>query len=291
MLRGLARLASALPLAVPLFLAACGEAAGAGSSSVLKIVGSTTVNPVVAEAAEVLREERGLGILVDTQGGSSGGIAALGEGRAQVGMSSKPLTDEARRRYPGTDFVVHRVGVDAVALVVSADVWEAGVRALSRDQVRAIYEGRITRWSELGGDDRRIAFFNKEPGRGTWEVFATWLYGSADAAPAVAFPEVGGNEETRSKIGGTPGALGQLSASWADGERVFALALEQDGEPVEPTPDNLASGRYAMSRPLLLLTDGPAQGAAKSLVEFVLSPRGQELVRKHGYLDLETLGG
>jgi len=269
-------------------LVSCG-ASTSEASAPLRINGSTTVNLVAAEAAEVLRRERGLAILVDTQGGSSGGIAMLGERRVEIGMSSKPVGESDREKYPDVDFVAHRVGEDAVALVVSADVFEDGVHSLSRDEMRAIYEGRVTNWKDCGGPDRRIAFFNKEPGRGTWEVFAQWLYGSADAAPAVSFPEVGGNEETRNKVAGTRGALSQLSYSWADGASVFALALEQDDARIEPTPATIASGAYPLSRPLFLLTDGPPEGDAREFVDFVLSQPGQELVRRHGYLALDQL--
>lgn len=256
----------------------------------LRINGSTTVNLPVAEAAEILRAERGLAIEVDTQGGSAGGISMLGDGRVQIGMSSKPLGDDDRSKYPRVAFHQIHIGEDAVALIVSKDVWEAGVRALSRDQFRDIYEGRVTNWNQLGGPDRRIAFFNKEPGRGTWEVFAHWLYGDSRKAPPVNFPEVGGNEETRNKVASTRGALSQLSASWADERRVFALGLKQaDGTVVRPTLESIASGKYPLSRPLFLITNGEPVDSAKTLVEFLLADRGQALVRKHGYLSLDQL--
>lgn len=174
--------------------------------------------------------------------------------------------------------------------MVSHDVWQGGIHALSQAQVRDIYEGRITNWKQAGGPDRRIAFFNKEPGRGTWEVFVHWLYGGPKQAPQVSFPEVGGNEETRNKVASTRGALSQLSASWADGEQVFALALRnRDGQVIEPTPENIVTHAYPMSRPLFLLTDGEPQGEVKTFVDFILSERGQELVKKHGYLRLRDL--
>jgi len=256
----------------------------------LKINGSTTVNPPVAEAAEILRAERQLEIQVDTQGGSSGGISMLGDGTVQIGMSSKPLSDDDRARYPGVDFRETQIGEDAVAMVVSRDVWEGGVRVLSRTQLRGIYEGRITNWRDAGGAAQRIVFFNKEPGRGTWEVFVQWLYGSAKAAPQVSFPEVGGNEEARSKVGSTRGAISQLSATWADGVRVWALGIRlEDGSMVEPTSENIATQRYPLSRPLYLLTRGAPVGAAATLVDFMVSERGQELVKKHGYLGMKDL--
>jgi phosphate transport system substrate-binding protein len=281
---------SLIPAASGLVLALVWLIPAPAGAATLKINGSTTVNLPVAEAAEILRAERGMSIQVDTQGGSAGGIATLGDGLVQIGMSSKHLADTDRARYPKMDFHEVHIGEDAVALVVSKDVWDGGVRTLSKDQARGIYEGRITNWKELGGPDRRVAFFNKEPGRGTWEVFAHWLYGDSKKAPPVNFPEVGGNEETRNKVASTRGALSQLSASWADGKTVFALALTgDDGQAVAPTSQNIATHRYPMSRPLFLLTDGAPRAEAKVFVDFILGERGQKLVRKHGYLSLDQL--
>jgi phosphate transport system substrate-binding protein len=257
----------------------------------LKINGSTTVNLPVAEAAEILRAEAKMAIQVDTQGGSSGGISLLGDGLVQVGMASKPLSDSDRAKYPAVNFVETTIGVDAVAMVVSKDVWENGVRRLSRQQLQDIYEGKITNWKDVGGSkSQRIAFFNKEPGRGTWEVFAHWVYGNPKLAPQVSYPEVGGNEEARNKVAGTRGGMSQLSASWADGTRVYALALQMDdGTDILPTTANIANRCYPMSRPLNLLTNGAPTGEAKVLVDFLLGPTGQALMPKHGYLKLADL--
>lgn len=257
------------------------------AAGTVRVNGSTTVNPIVVEAAESLRASKGMAILVDTQGGSSGGIAALGDGRAEVAMISRPLEDEDRTRYPKVRFNAVRIGSDAVALVVSRDVWEGGVRAVSKTQMKGVYEGRIKNWKELGGPDRRIAFFNKEPGRGTWEVFAHWLYGNPKTAPLVNFPEVGANEEARNKVSATKGAISQLSASWADGRQVFALGIQRDdGKTVSPTLAAVRDGSYPLARPLQVVTNGPPQAATKVLIDFLLGPSGQALVRKHGYLAL-----
>ncbi len=106
----------------------------------------------------------------------------------------------------------------------------------------------------------------------------------------VSFPEVGGNEETRNKVGSTRGAISQLSSSWADEKNVFALGLKSDrGDVIQPTPENIASHEYPMSRPLFLLTNGEPEGEVKTFVDFMLSARGQELVQKHGYLALAQL--
>ncbi|HEY6925394.1 MAG TPA: phosphate ABC transporter substrate-binding protein [Steroidobacteraceae bacterium] len=262
----------------------------AANATTLKINGSTTVNLPAAEAAEVLRAEKKMDIQVDTNGGSSGGISALGDGLIQIGMSSKPLSSEDRAKYPQVRFKEIEIGADAVALIVSKDVWDGGIRSLTKEQIREIYEGRITNWAQLKGPKQRIVFFNKEPGRGTWEVFAHWLYGDSKAAPQVSFPEVGGNEETRNKVRSTRGAMSQLSASWADNTTVFALAVRTDtGEEIAPTAANIANQKYPLSRPLFLLTNGEPRAEAKVFIDFILGQRGQALVRKNGYLSLDQL--
>ena len=270
-----------------LLLGAWAATVGAARAEPLLVQGSTTVNPIVTEALEILARENGLSFRIDTLGGSAGGIRAAASGTAEVGMASKRLDERDRRFFPNT--VLHEtiIGMDAVALVVSPDVWKAGVRSISRGELRRIYENPGVRWSEFGGPDRRIVFFNKEPGRGTWSIFAEWLYGTPDAAPPVSHPEVGANEEVRTKVSRTRGAISQLSASWADGETVYALGIRSDsGEVIRPDGEYPANGSYPLSRPLILVTKGEPTGAARMLSEFLLGPRGQDLVRKHGYLGL-----
>lgn len=277
---------SKITIVITLLIAGAAEA-----SAPLRVNGSTTVNAVAAEAAEALRAQKKIEVTVDTQGGSSGGISGVGDGSIDVGMTSKSVTDDDRRKYPKVNFVSTEIGRDAVALVVSADVWNGGVRALTREQVAAIYEGRIRNWKEVGGPDRRIVFFNKEPGRGTWEVFAHWVYGDAKKAPTVSHPEVGANEETRTKVASTRGAISQLSASWATG-KVYALSIKlPDGAIAAPVANDIVSGRYPMARPLFFVTNGAPSGRAKQFIDYVLSPAGQALVRKHGYLRIANLKG
>jgi phosphate transport system substrate-binding protein len=259
-------------------------------AQVLKINGSTTVNLLAAEAAENLRATQKMQIQVDTQGGSSGGISMLGDGQVQIGMISKHISAADKAKFPKVQFKETHIGEDAVAMIVSKDVWDGGVKHLTKQQLADIYEGKIKNWKDVGGPSQRVAFFNKEPGRGTWEVFVHWVYGDAKKAPLVSFPEVGGNEETRNKVASTRGAMSQLSSSWADGKKVFALGIKSEsGEVILPTNENIANRKYPMSRPLFLLTDGEPKGEAKVFVDYLLSPAGQALVRKHGYLSLDQL--
>lgn len=263
---------------------------GGDGSATLRVSGSTTVNPVAADAAEVLRKQ-GMKITIDSQGGSAGGIAQLGAGQVEIAMSSKELSPADRAMYPGADFVSTEIGQDAVGVVVRREVVEGGVTDLTKAQLRALFEGRVQNWKELGGSDLDVFVYDKEPGRGTREVLDRYLYGRDGKAPPPPrsddYAVVGGNEEARAKLVSTPGSVGPLSSSFITGYPNLA-ALAVDG--VEPTAESVRSGAYPMSRPLYLVTDGPPVAGAKRFIDFVLSPEGQELVAKHGYLNLSALG-
>lgn len=276
-------------------LAACGSDAGragraGGGAAALRVSGSTTVNPVAADAAEVLRRQ-GMRITVDSQGGSAGGIAQLAAGQVEIAMSSKALSDADRAAFPGVDFVATEIGQDALGVVVRREVFDGGVTALTRDQLEALFEGRVGNWKELGGPDLAVFVYDKEPGRGTREVLDTYLYGKDGKAPpppdSDAYAIVGGNEEARAKLVSTPGSVGPLSTSFIEGFPKLA-AVAVDG--VAPSPATVRDGSYPLARPLFLVTDGPPAGPAKRFVDFVLSAEGQALVAEHGFLTLADLG-
>ncbi len=267
-----------------------GGAAGGTGSGTLRVSGSTTVNPVAADAAEVLRA-KGMRITVDSQGGSAGGLAQLGAGQVEIAMSSKEVSDADKARFPDVDFVSTEIGQDAVGVILRREVADGGVTVLDKAQLQALFEGRVANWKELGGPDLAVFVYDKEPGRGTREVLDKYLYGKDVKAPPPPqsdnYAIVGGNEETRAKLESTPGSVGPLSTSFISGHPKLA-ALEVDG--VAPTPATVKDGSYPMSRPLFLVTDGPPAGAAEKFIDYVLSAEGQKLVNRHGYLNRADLG-
>lgn len=281
-----ALLASAV-LVLSSLLTACADSEAA--TGAMRVSGSTTVAPVATDAAHVLGQ-KGLDVTVATQGGSAGGISQLGAGQIDIAMSSKPLSQGDRAAYPDTDFHMTQIGADAVGVIVTRKVADAGVRDLTAQQVRGLFEGKIINWSEVGGPDLEVFVYDKEPGRGTREVLDKYLYGDEKAPPPPEtnnFAIVGGNLETRSKLKSTPGSVAPLSTGFIEGhEDLTAVSL--DGTP--PTTENVASGDYPMARPLFLITDGKPQGRAKDFVDYVLSDEGQKLLTEHGYLPLERLG-
>lgn len=273
--------------AAVLVVGGCGSDDG---GMTLRVSGSTTVNPVAADAAQALKGT--LDVTVDAQGGSAGGIAQLAAGQVEIAMSSKEVGEDDRKQFPKVRFTPTQIGADAVGIVVRREVIDGGLRSVDRSQLQRIFEGRVKNWKELGGPDLDVFVYDKEPGRGTREVLDKFLYGKgANAPPPPDSPRyaiVGGNEETRSKLISTEGSVGPLSSSFVAGVEQLAL-LAIDG--VEPTVKTIEDGSYPLARPLFLITDGPATGAAKQFIDYVLAPAGQTLVTKHGYVTVVELAG
>ncbi|GHG28200.1 phosphate ABC transporter substrate-binding protein [Streptomyces filamentosus] len=269
-------------------LTGCANSAQAGSGAI-QASGSTTVAPVASDAAEALKAE-GLNITVATQGGSAGGISQLGTGQIDIALSSKPLSDKDQKAHPGAKFVTTQIGADAVGVIITKEVADGGVKGLTKAQAAGLFEGRITNWKEVGGPDLPVFVYDKEPGRGTREVLDKFLYGKGEppAPPQSAnYAIVGGNLETRNKLESTRGSIAPLSTGFIEG-RAGLVAVPLEG--VAPTLENVASGKYPMTRPLYMITDGEPKDGVKQYIDYILSAEGQKLLPKHGYLTREQMG-
>ncbi|KAA6210812.1 phosphate ABC transporter substrate-binding protein [Streptomyces filamentosus] len=269
-------------------LTGCANSAQAGSGAI-QASGSTTVAPVASDAAEALKAE-GLNITVATQGGSAGGISQLGTGQIDIALSSKPLSDKDHKAHPGAKFVTTQIGADAVGVIITKEVADGGVKGLTKAQAAGLFEGRITNWKEVGGPDLPVFVYDKEPGRGTREVLDKFLYGKGEppAPPQSAnYAIVGGNLETRNKLESTRGSIAPLSTGFIEG-RAGLVAVPLEG--VAPTLENVASGKYPMTRPLYMITDGEPKDGVKQYIDYILSAEGQKLLPKHGYLTREQMG-
>lgn len=273
-----------LTLALGLVVFGMGPApARAGEPTVIRVGGSTTVLPIVTVAAEQFhREHPDIRITVST-GGSGVGIDGAGSGRLDIGMASRGIAPEEAGRHGGAPLQVHVVARDAVACVISSEVHRAGVKALSREQIRDIYQGRITNWKEVGGPDRPIVVIDKEPHRGTRHVFMQFVFGDPKARAPGARLVTGSNNEEQAKIAQSNAAIGMLSLAWIN-EDVAGVGLRIDGRTLEPTLENVRNGSFPIARDLNLITQGVPTGAVRQFIDYLLGPEGQRIAAKAGYI-------
>jgi phosphate transport system substrate-binding protein len=261
-----------------------------GLAELLIVRGTPVTGLPVAAVTSDLKREHGIEFKVVIEGGSAAGIAGVGQEVVDVGLSTRPISGEERAAFPDKRFTETKIGSQAVMVVVSEDLWQAGIRRLSKKQLILIYERRLKNWKELGGPDREIIFYNRpgvNAGRGVWDVFVIWLYDDVRKAPLSKSETLQTSEEVRDSVEFNTGAISLLEYSEMPKAGVRALSVELDnGNIVDPSLENISAGKYPLSRPLILVNLGKPNGAVKKMIDFMLSEKGQAAVKRAGHAPL-----
>ncbi len=259
-----------------------GRGAGTGRRT-LTIKGSDTMVILAQRWAQGFMEQNP-GVAVQVSGGGSGtGIAALIHGTADVANSSRPIEDAEKARVRsarGEDAHETAVALDALAIYVARS---NPVRSLTLAQLKGIYRGHITRWSEVGGPDRPIVLYSRENNSGTYAYFKEHVLEDEDfAATAQTLP---GTAAVIHAVSRDPNGIGYGGIAYAEGVRLVPVAREGE-PPVEPSLENATAGRYPLSRHLYVYTVGAPSGVAERYLAYVLSAAGQDVVDGVGFYPL-----
>lgn len=257
----------------------------AGRAQSVRLTGSTTVKFLVDKAAPAyMRMHPGVSLIV-RGGDSTAGARALIAGETDIAMMSREPGKRERAAFRAIHARGVRLGLDAVAPAVSAGVWRAGVHAIDRPTLRAIWQGRIRNWKALGGPDRPILLVDRETGSGTRALFMRWM-GLKDARhppEAVLMP---GNAHTRHLLAASDQALGFLPFGWLnDGVHGLHLRLP-DGGTIAPDPGSVRDGRWPMRRVLWLWLREDAPAYVAAVADWLASEEAGAWLKKAGYLPL-----
>ena len=277
----MAAVAVAGTLVALLMIAGCLGSEGdspASPSQQITVTGSTTVLPIAEMAKEAFEDSHASASIMVSGGGSSVGIKAVGEGTADIGMTSRDLKPEEVAGYPG--LVRHHVADDAILLIVNPG---NTVDRLTLEQVRGIYNGTYTNWNQVGGSDQQIVVVGRDSASGTREFFAEYVLKKEDFVKTQE--EFNSNGGIQQKVSQTPGAIGYVGLGYTEG--VKALRLDVGGTAVEPTLENIKNKEYPISRPLFMLTNGEPDGLARQYLDFIMSAEGQEIVASVDYIPVQ----
>ena len=154
------------------------------------------------------------------------------------------------------------------------------ISKLSKKQVRDIYTGKITDWSQIGGKPGKIVVVSRDTASGTFEAFGELIMNKEKVLPSALMQA--SNQAVAQIIGQTPGGIGYVGLGFMSGE---LKAVEIDG--VIPSKETVLSGKYKVSRPLFMYTNGNPQGIIKEYLDFIKGPDGQNLVDSQGYVGLK----
>ncbi|MCL2332702.1 MAG: phosphate ABC transporter substrate-binding protein [Actinomycetia bacterium] len=264
----------ALLMLVVLVLTGCAK----GSTDIV-VSGSTTVEPIAEVAGEdYSKVHPEISVLVSGLG-SSAGIEAVGLTKtADIGTSSRALKDDELNLGLEVIPIAH----DGIAVVVNP---ANQVRNLQLDDLRDIFAGKITNWSEVGGADLPITLINRDESSGTRDAFTGKVMGTTEFdLNAVVLPGTG---QVREVIRRTKGAIGYISEGFVNSQ-VRALSING----VTPSPANIASKKYPLSRDLFFLARRDISPEARGYIDYVLSDAIQEgAVREAGYLPVKIKAG
>ncbi len=244
----------------------------------LTVEGSTTVGPIADAFAETLmRKNPGLQISVKKTG-SGDGAAALIDGRCDVATMSRFMKPEEFKKavdkgiYP----VANTIAMDGVCIILHPS---NPVKALTLEQIKGIYEGKITNWNELGGADTPIVAISRDTSSGTYEVFHEKAMHKQDMGSKVEY--VNSNPQAHARVKTTPGAIAYVGLGFVDND---VKAVTVNG--IAPTRDTIATGEYPISRALYMFTNGETKPGtpAHIFVKFYLSEAGQEIIEAKGFV-------
>lgn len=241
------------------------------ASHSLCIAGSTSVQPFAEKLSEVYMQQHP-GMRIDVQGGgSSAGIFAAQQGAANLGASSRELVAAEKK--------LHEIAIawDGIAVVVHPS---NPLNNLSLEQLRQLFQGKITDWRDLGLAPHTIDLITREEGSGTREAFEHMVMGKTEFTPSALVQD--SNGAVREIVAGDPYSLGYISAGLVD-ERVKAVAIDR----VLPTRENIKKQAYKLVRRFLLVSRVPPAGECKAFVDFILSPPGQQLLEAEGLVGVK----
>lgn len=246
-----------------IIMAGCGK----GRENVT-IAGSTAFQPFAEKLAEQYMAMHPDVMITVQGGGSAMGIQSALSGAAQIGMADlvklPPETDAL------TSLVVAR---DGIAVVLNP---ANPVTALTFDQVRDIFSGKILNWKEVGGADHPIAVISREAGSGTRSSFEKILGGIKLAPDALVQDSNGTIRET---VANDKNAVGYVSHGLIN-EKIKPVTV--DGKPC--TEEAIMKGEYKLVRPVFLMAKADASPACKAFLDYVMSNEAQELIHKSGLI-------
>ena len=230
--------------------------------------GSTSMKNVIAALTEGFAEvEPGVTVSYDPTG-SGAGITGAADKTLDIGLSSRALKDDEKADVEGTT-----IALDGIAIIVNN---ASKVEDLTVDQLKQMFTGEITNWSEVGGDDGEIVLIGREAGSGTRDGFESIVEVKDSCKYAQELTATGA---VISAVEANPLAIGYASLS-AVGDTVKMVTVGG----VECSEDTVKDGSYEVQRPFVFVTNKSVtlSEQAQAFFDFAVSADAADLIRTAG---------
>ena len=244
------------------------SSAAAALSGNVAAGGSTSMKNVIAALTEGFAEvEPGVTVSYDPTG-SGAGITGAADKTLDIGLSSRALKDDEKADVDGTT-----IALDGIAIIVNN---ASKVEDLTVDQLKQMFTGEITNWSEVGGDDGEIVLIGREAGSGTRDGFESIV----DVKDSCKYAqELTATGAVISAVEANPLAIGYASLS-AVGDNVKMVTVGG----VECSEETVKDGSYEVQRPFVFVTNKSVtlSEQAQAFFDFATSADAADLIRTAG---------
>ena len=252
------------------------------AASAQRIKGSDTVLPLSQRWAEEIVKENPDQPVVVTGGGSGVGILALLEGSTDLAQSSRPISfsERLKMKKSGKEIKEVIVAYDALAVIVNP---KNPVDKVTKEQLSAIYRGKVKRWDEVGGESWVIVPYSRETSSGTYEFFKEEVLDYKNYQSGVLnMPATGAVIQSVSQ---TKGAIGYVGLAYLN-HTVKALKISYDGGNTYISPEESydKEAGYPIVRPLYYYYLADSKEVVRPFLSFISSQRGIEIVKELGFI-------
>jgi phosphate transport system substrate-binding protein len=269
-------------LLVAIAVALATYAFAAKDKNSIQIKGSDTMVNLGQAWAEKYMENNKSDFVAVTGGGSGTGLSSLISGSCDIAMSSRNIKEKeiAIAKQKGINPNEIKVALDGLAVVVNLG---NPIDKLSLSQLADIFTGRIINWKEIGGKDEKIVILSREVNSGTHVYFKEHVLRKNDPNSQAEFAPralmLSSSQAIADEVAGNSAAIGYYGMGYiSKKQKPVAIAKDEKSEYEAPTIENVINGKYPISRPLFLETNGVPEGLVKKFIDFVLSKEGQDIV-------------
>jgi len=212
--------------------------------------------------------------------GSTTGIAAIIDGTAEIGMSSRRAksSEVGAATAKGRNMKPVIVAYDGIAVIVNS---ANPVKALTKKQVEQIFAGDVADWSAAGGSGGKISIYTRNTSSGTYSEFKELAMKKRDYAKSSQ--KMAGNEQIAAEVGKNPSGVGYVGMAYTKASGVKVVSI--DG--ATPSEKSVQDHSYPYWRPTFYYTNGEPGGLAKQFVDFTLSSGGQNIVSRVGFVPVK----
>jgi phosphate transport system substrate-binding protein len=251
----------------------------------ITVKGSDTMVILAQRWAEVYMSKHPGTTIQVTGGGSGTGISALINGTTDIANSSRPMKksekDKLKQRY-NTLGVEIKCAKDGLAIYVHQT---NPVQELTLAQIKDIYQGKITNWKDVGGNDAKIILYSRENNSGTYVFFKDNVLEGEDFAPSAQ--NMPGTAAVVNAVSKDKNSIGYGGEAYGKGIKFLKVKTDANSPAYAPTEENVKNDTYPLSRYLYMYTRSRPTGALKDYIDWILSAEGQKIVKEVGYFPVK----